>query len=133
MKSAALERPRTKRPVVSRQVKEHYYIILGLSALSNEVRKSIMKNASKDFILALMEIVSNVVYGNVDVSSEHVREMKKHAKILQEMANKKTSMRRRKEIIQQGGFLAALAGPILGAVAPLIGGLVKGIFPSRGA
>ena len=130
MKSARPGRSRKAR--VSKHVKEHFFIILGLKALSDEVKKSIMKNASKDLILALMEIVSNVIYGNVDISSEHVRELKKHAKILQEMANRKTSMKRRREIVQQGGFLAALAGPLLAAVTPLIGGLMKGFLPSSG-
>ena len=125
--------PRGKRsglPNVSKRVKEHLFILMAMKGASEEVKKSIMRNASKELILALMEIISNVIYGNVDISSSHAKELKRHADILLNFSHSKTSMKKRREIVQQGGFLAALAGPLMGALGPLIGSLLGGVMPS---
>jgi len=44
--------------------------------------------------------------------------------MLRETANKTTSLKKKKQIIQKGGFLAAILPPIIGALGSLFGGLI---------
>jgi hypothetical protein len=61
-----------------------------------------------------------VLNGNIPISEEEKKRLKRHKYSLRELVKKKTSDKKRKHLIQEGGFL--------GALIPILGGLVSKLF-----
>src|ERR1700743_18169 len=79
------------------------------------------KHCSPEFIKCICECAKNVLVGNVTLSPEHKRRLKRHKHSLRKLALKKTSMKSKKKIVQSGGFLGALLGPIIKVLGGLFG------------
>ena len=91
-----------------------------LQKSSPKVRNSLTKqHCSPEFIKCICECVKNVLVGNVDLSAEHRRRLKRHKQSLRKLVLKKTPLVEKKRLVQSGGFLGALLGPIV----KIIGGL----------
>lgn len=98
--------------------------ILKKSTPSN--RKRLIKEASPQLVKIISECCLNLLKGNIPVSKNQKTKLKKYQKAIRKLGNsKKLSIKARKNIlIQKGGFLPLILGPLLGSVIPLI---VKGI------
>ena len=83
--------------------------------------KAVLKGASPDLINALTECSLNVLKGNVRLSPAQKRQLSRYKQNLRALARKKTSVKRRKQILQKGGFLGALLKPVLGVLGGLLG------------
>ena len=79
------------------------------------------KHCNKEFMNCICECAKNVLDGNVDLSALHKRTLKRHRALLHKLVLKKTSMRNKKKILQTGGFLGALLGPIVQVLGSLFG------------
>ncbi len=89
---------------------------------SPKARNALVKqHCSHDFLKCICECVKNVLMGNVDLSPEHKRRLKRHKRSLRKLALKKTSLTEKKRIVQSGGFLGALLGPIIKVLGSLFG------------
>ena len=80
-------------------------------------RNHIKDVAGKELVHCICDCVLN---GNIPVSEEERKRLKKHKYCLRELVKKKTSDKKRKHLIQEGGFL--------GALIPILGGLVGKLF-----
>jgi hypothetical protein len=90
---------------------------------SPKVRKALTKrHCNPEFIKCICECVKNVLVGNVSLSKEHKKKLKRHRHSLRKLASKKTPLTVKKRIIQSGGFLGALLGPIVKVLGGLFGG-----------
>jgi len=78
-------------------------------------------NCSPEFIKCICECVKNVLVGNVSLSKEHKRRLKRHKHSLRKLVLKKTTQAEKKRLVQSGGFLGALLGPIV----KVLGGLFR--------
>jgi hypothetical protein len=58
----------------------------------------------------------------VPLSVEHKRRLKRHKLSLRKLAQKKTPTKTKKKIVQNGGFLGAILGPIVKVLGGLFGG-----------
>jgi hypothetical protein len=89
---------------------------------SPHARKSLLnKHCSSEFINCICECAQNVLHGNVDLSEMHKRALKRHRKLLHKLVLKRTSLKNKKKIVQTGGFLGALLGPIVKVLGGLLG------------
>ena len=70
----------------------------------------------------LCECARNVIKGNVKVTPTQRKAIVKRKKLFKKFVLKKTSLKSKKKIVQTGGFIGALLGPI----AALLGGLLAG-------
>ena len=131
-RSPSVQRRRRRLPV-SKRVKDYFYIILALDSASDEIRRSAMRNAPKDLLLALTEIAQNIAAGHGDLDDSEYARLSKYASAITKVINKKTSLVKKKQLYQEGGFLGALAAPLLSSIVPqLIGSVVSNIIPSPG-
>ena len=85
------------------------------------VVKAVLKGASPDLLNALSECSLNILKGHVRLTPTQKRQLSRHRQSLRALAKKKTSGKKRKQILQKGGLLGALLKPALGLVGGLLG------------
>ena len=94
--------------------------IRALSLASKSIRKSMISNASKDFISSLVDAVKKILKGNVTLSRIQLRQLQPYERMLERFTASKTGLRSRKTLLQQGGFLGALLPTIIGVLPDII-------------
>ena len=87
-------------------------------------RKTLLQEASPEVIKLLSDCALNILKGSILLTQQEKRRLKPHKKKLRTLANKRTSIKTKKKILQQGGFLPPFLIPILAAVGGNIAGAV---------
>ena len=105
--------------------KKHLSLLKLLAKTKNP--KYIVHELDTDILDCLTDCCYNILKGNIPLSVTQESKLKKHKKHLRHMVGKKISQKKKKEILQKGGFLPALLAPIIASVAAP---LVKSIFGS---
>lgn len=83
-------------------------------------RQRVLNTAPPDFIRAISEGSLNILKGNVPLSKSRHRYLKRHRKSLKTLANKRASLKGKKQVLQRGGFIGALAGVLVPLITSLI-------------
>ena len=83
--------------------------------------KAVLKGAPPDLIRALCECSLNILKGHVQLTPAQKKQLSRYKQSLRLLATKSTSAKRRKQILQKGGFLGALLKPVLGVLGGLLG------------
>lgn len=91
-------------------------ILKQLCKCNNHTRKKILKTGGKPLQLCLRECAVNTLKGNVNLSKHQFNKLRRYRKNLRDLSHKKTSLKKRLQIEQKGGFLASLLIPILGSL-----------------
>ena len=100
---------------MSRRVERHLHTLQTLAHASASVRKSVINNASKDLVLALVECARNVVQGRVALTAGEFKRLRRYNQQLKRLLKaSSTEKSKRGVLVQNGGFLGALLRPILG-------------------
>ena len=81
--------------------------------------KQIIRKGKKDFIDSISECSLNVLNGNVEISPERKRKLQRYKKQIRFISKKQSSLKKRKDVLQKGGFLNILV-PVLGAITKLL-------------
>jgi hypothetical protein len=85
-------------------------------------RKLLKKCCNQDFVQCMCECVKNILQGVVPLSAAQKAILRRKKRTLRLLVLKKTSGRKRKQLIQSGGFLGAILGPIVSILGKLFGG-----------
>ena len=91
-----------------------------------KIRRVLLKKADQKTIKAIVDVVYNILLGNVSISDDQKEKLKKHKLTIRKLVTKK-KFKERKEIIQRGGFvpiLAALAEPLATLAAGILGPII---------
>ena len=91
-----------------------------LSKAKPPVIRTIIKGADKDLVNTLCECGLNVLKGNVPLSSTQKKRLVRYKTVLRTIARRNTSLKQKKALLQKGGFLGALLGPVLGVLGNLL-------------
>ena len=67
----------------------------------------------KGEIIALQEIVKNLLSGNIPLNKKQTNRLKKHKLLLRKLVNKCTLRKKKSLLKQQGGFLASLLPSVI--------------------
>lgn len=107
---------------MSARLKRNWDLLKVLKAAHPKQRKALIMTSTDDLILAICEIVDNVLRGTVKLTSKQKVQLKKYKSVLRNTANHKvTKSRKRRIIAQKGGFLPLILAPALTLIAGLIG------------
>jgi hypothetical protein len=88
-------------------------------------RNKLILDAEKCVIDAISEIAKNCLAGNINLKTCDFKKLSKFKNILRQIS-KKSSVKRRKQILQQkGGFLTLLIPPALSLIASVVGDLIS--------
>lgn len=88
-------------------------------------RKAILRNADETLIKCICECALNTLNGNVPITEEKKKKLRKYATILRKLSeNKGTWSKKKKFLIQKGGgaFLSILLSVVGSVLASAIGG-----------
>ncbi len=99
-----------------------------LNAASAATCKAIIKTADKGLVNCLCEVCLNVLKGNVPVTTVQKRKLSRHKADLRRLIKKNLSLNSKKRILQKGGFLGALLGPLVGGLGKVILPALAGAF-----
>ena len=109
----------------SKSLEKHAPLLLCMRKNPNIRRHLISSSLAEELMQCIRECVFNVLQGRVQLKKEEKRRLKSHKNNLRAFLHENTSLKKKKEIVQKGGFLGALLAPLLGSV---IAPLAKKIF-----
>jgi hypothetical protein len=107
---------------MSKTLKKFAPYLRVLEKSSPKVRSRLAKkHCSPEFMNCICECAKNVLVGNVNLTPEHKRRLARHKRSLRKLVLKRTPLTVKKRIVQSGGFLGALLGPIVKILGGLFG------------
>ena len=89
-------------------------------------RKVLLQQAKPEVIKLLSDCALNILKGKILLTQQEKTRLQPHRKKVRTLANKRTSIKTKKKVLQHGGFLPAFLLPILAAVGGNIAGAVMG-------
>ena len=95
------------------------------SKKSVEKRNKLINNARDCVIDAISEIAKNCLYGNIPLNNCDFKSLSKYKVLLRKLTKKSSVPRRKKIIIQRGGFLQFLVPSTLSFIESLISELIN--------
>ena len=105
---------------MSQTLKKYRPYLCVLHKSSPKARSALLKqHCSPEFVKCICECVKNVLVGNVSLTPENKKRLKRNKRSLRRLILKKTPLTEKKRIIQSGGFLGALLGPIIKVLSGL--------------
>ena len=74
-----------------------------------------------ELVHCICDCVHNVLERNILLTEKEYKRLKRHRYCLRKLVDVKTSDRKRKQLIQEGGFLGAIFPTLVGLVGRLFG------------
>lgn len=111
---------------MSARVKRYLPTLKAILRLSPQKRRRLLANCPKDLMDIFCECTWNVIKGNIKLTPAQLRKLRRQRKSLRALVARKTSLKKKRKIIQKGGFIGGILGPVLSVLAPAIGGLLSG-------
>lgn len=99
-------------------------LLEALCHLNKNQRIAFLRNADDKFIRSICECVFNTLRGNVPLERREIKRLEKYKTTLRRISGKRENWRvKRKLLVQRGGFLPYIIGPILSVLlSRIIGG-----------
>ena len=108
--------------MVSQSLQKHGSDIVYLQKTKPCIRKHLITNADRSLVDCLCD---NILRGNVPLTKLQKEKLKRNKAWLRALTNKSVSLKKKKAILQKGGFLGSLLAPIASVVAPLLSALFQ--------
>jgi triphosphoribosyl-dephospho-CoA synthetase len=106
--------------VKEKRLRQTFNKVRILSLATPRARKELIRKGDRELIDCVSECCHNILHGKVILTSNQKNQLKRYKDKIREVAKKKTSLCKKREIIQKGGFL----GIVLPAVAGFLGNLL---------
>ena len=108
---------------MSSRLKKYASYLKRLHRASLKEKKVLLKKASKDteFVKCLCECAKNIIKGNVKLTSPQREKIRHRKQSFRKLCLKKTPLKEKRRIVQTGGFLGALLGPIISILGGIFG------------
>ena len=84
------------------------------------IQKAVLKKSKDDLVKCFCDISFNVLKGTAPISKQHKKRLSRHKSSLRKLIDRKLSLKKKRKVIQSGGFLSAL----LAAAIPILGSLI---------
>lgn len=110
----------------TRQIIKYGPLLKALNKTDAVTRKAILQSAKKDLILALVQCARAIINRSVPLTRAQSDAVKRSANDIKKLVNRKTSVEERKVVLQKGGLLSAIVGPVLRLLPAILGGVLGG-------
>lgn len=111
--------------MVSARLRKHANDLVYLHQAKPCIQKHLIGKADRSLIECLCECADNILKGHVELSRTQKDKLKKNKSGLRELVKKSVGLKKKKVILQKGGFLGSLLAPIASVVGPLLSGLLQ--------
>lgn len=102
---------------MSKVLRKHVAILRTISKARPDLRKDLLKLSDQGLIRSICECADNTLKGHVKLNAVQKKKLARHKHILRRLIRKGESWKKKKRlVIQSGGFLLPLLAPVLGAV-----------------
>ncbi len=91
-----------------------------LSLATPRARKRIVDRGDRELVDSICECCVNILNGVIPLDDKQKTRLVKHKNRLRELALKKVSLRKKKEIVQSGGLLGAVLAPAVAFLGSLL-------------
>ena len=109
---------------MSDRTRKYLPILKRIQRLGEKAKKQFIKKCDKEFINCVSECAKNVLKSNVPLKPTQLRRLRRERSNVFLMpvltGIKKTSLKKKRRILQKGGFLGALLPPVLGVPCSLL-------------
>ena len=107
---------------MSRVVKSNLPFLHLLTCCPEHQRQFLLETATPEQMHALVQIVFNILHGNIPVSKEVKRNLKKYVDALVSLVESSVPCKKKKQTLAQegGGFIQDLLIPVLTSIGPLM-------------
>ena len=109
---------------MNKRVKKNLPILQLLAKCDKHTSNAVVKSAKPEFLNCVSDICHNILQDKVKLSSKEKNRLAKYKRNIRKIANKATTQKTKRELIQKGGFLGAILSPLLGS---LIGPIAKSL------
>lgn len=100
-----------------KRLRENIHLLNVLKNAKPKFRNIILKNCDPSVIKLFSELAYNVLNSNIPINSECKSRLRCHKRKLRLLRKKNISIRKKRIILQRGGFLVSVLLPILTSVA----------------
>jgi len=107
------------RTEMSRRVKMFLPVLRRIRKMGDKARRDYVKKCNREFIDCVSEYAKDVIKGNVQMSGPQKANLRRRRKDARALAIKKTSLTKKRSILQKGGFLTALLPPVLSILSSM--------------
>ena len=104
---------------MSRRVRKYLPVLKRIAKLGDKAKRDYVRKCDKEFLDCISECAKNVVKGNVPLTNRQKTRLRRSRNELRALSVKKTSLRKKRRILQKGGFQTALLPPVLGILSSL--------------
>ena len=111
--------------MVSQRLKKHANELVYLQEARPCIRKYLITKADRSLVDCLCECADNILRGNVPLAKLQKEKLARNKAGLRALTKTSVSLKKKKAIIQKGGFLESLLAPIASVVAPLLSTLFQ--------
>ena len=102
-------------------MKRNLRVLKRISKAPKHVRCAILDHASRDLIKAIDEAIHNVMLGKVELNPPDFKKLKQQKNTLFQVWDEDAPLKRKKKLlIQKGGFLTTLLPPVLALLSTLL-------------
>lgn len=84
-------------------------------------RKNLIKTLTPNVIKKISEVIHNLFKGRIKVSPRQLGKLQKHKRVLRKFKNRSLSVKRKRNLLQRGGFI----GPLLSVALPILSSLLS--------
>ena len=107
---------------MSRVVKNNLHFVHFLTCCPEQQRHFLLETATPEQMHALVQIIFNIRHGNIPVSKEVKRDLKKHIDALVSLVESSVPYKTKKQTLAQegGGFIQDFLIPVLTSIEPLM-------------
>ena len=104
--------------------KQHSLFLQLLKTSRPKERKLLLSGAENDIIKILSEIIYNLLHGNVPLSSDKIRQLRKYKQTLHSLSKRTVSLHQKRILLQQRGS-GAFFPLLLPVISSVLGSLTS--------
>jgi len=105
---------------MSQRMRRYLPILKKITRMGDKARRRYVKTCDKALMDCFSECAQNVLKGTVRLTDRQFNRLKRQKTDVRALANKRTSLRKKRRIVQKGGFIQALLMPAIATLGSVL-------------
>jgi len=106
---------------MSALVRQYMGVLKRIRKMGDKAKRDYVRKCDKSFVDCISECAKNIIKGTVPLTNRQKTRLRRSRNDIRALSVKKTSLRKKRKILQKGGFLTSLLPPVLA----LLGGMLS--------